>query len=128
MGLTAAERDFLQGQRLGRIATASAEGQADVAPVTFALDGDDVLVGGLDITRTLKHRNVLQTANAAIVVDDLLSTEPWRPRGVKLHGTASIEQAPTGRARIRIRPSTIWSWGLNPDGDTVFASIEKRSA
>ena len=128
MPFTAAERAYLTAQRLGRIATASADGQADVAPVTFAVNGDDVLVGGLDIARTLKHRNVLATGNAAIVVDDLASVDPWQPRGVKVHGPAVIETAGNGRPRIRLTPTTIWSWGINEGADTVFASIEKRSA
>jgi pyridoxamine 5'-phosphate oxidase family protein len=127
MDFTEAERAYLTDQRLGRIATASASGQADVAPVTFALSGNDVLVGGLDITKTRKYRNVLATGNAAFVVDDLATVDPWQPRGVKVHGTAVIEAAGNGKPRIRITPTTVWSWGINSDAEKVFASVEKRT-
>lgn len=128
MELTPAERTYLTDQRLARIATASAAGQADVAPVTFALDGADVLVGGLDITKTRKYRNILATGNAALVVDDLASVDPWTPRGVKVHGPAVIETAGNGKPRIRLTPATVWSWGINANGEKVFASIEKRTS
>jgi pyridoxamine 5'-phosphate oxidase family protein len=128
MDFTDAERSYLSGQRLGRIATASAAGQADVAPVTFTLSGNDLLVGGLDITKTRKYRNVLATGNAAFVVDDLVTVDPWQPRGVKVHGEAVIETAGNGKPRIRITPTTVWSWGINDNAEKVFASIEKRTA
>jgi pyridoxamine 5'-phosphate oxidase family protein len=128
MELTEAERAYLTAQRLGRIATASATGQADVAPVTFALEGNEVLIGGLDITKTRKYRNVLATGNAAFVVDDLVTVDPWQPRGVKVHGEAVIETAGNGKPRIRITPTTVWSWGINENAEKVFASIEKRTA
>jgi pyridoxamine 5'-phosphate oxidase family protein len=126
MTFTHAERAYLAGQRLARIGTASADGAADVAPVGFALDGDDLLIGGLDITKTRKYRNVLATGNAAVVIDDLASTDPWTPRGVKVHGPATIETAGNGKPRIRVTGTTIWSWGINADADTVFATIERR--
>jgi pyridoxamine 5'-phosphate oxidase family protein len=128
MDFTDAERAYLTAQRLGRIATASSDGQADVAPVTFTFSGNDLLVGGLDITKTRKYRNVLATGNAAFVVDDLVTVDPWKPRGVKVHGEAVIETAGNGKPRIRITPTTVWSWGVNDNAEKVFASIEKRTA
>lgn len=97
--------------------------------MAFALEGKDVLIGGLDITKTLKYRNVLATGNAAfVVVDDLATVDPWQPRGEKVHGEAVIETAGNGRPRIRITPTTVWSWGINKDAEKTFASIEKRTA
>ena len=37
MSFTESERTYLEGQPLGRIATASASGEPDVAPVTLGL-------------------------------------------------------------------------------------------
>jgi pyridoxamine 5'-phosphate oxidase family protein len=61
-------------------------------------------------------------------VDDLASIEPWRPRGVKVRGRAEIDTDPQGRARIRVTPETVWSWGINEGAPKHFADmIEKRT-
>ena len=122
---TDAELEFLAGQRIARIATASATGQPDVSPVGFAVDGDSITSGGMDITKTIRHRHLLENPVAALVVDDLASIDPWRPRGVKVRGAAAIEQV-GGGMQIRITPETIWSWGINEGAETHFGPIEKR--
>lgn len=123
---TPAELGFLADQPLGRIATATEAGEPDVAPVTFSLDGDEIVITGMDITRTVKHRNVVRNARAAFVVDDLVSRSPWRPRGLKVRGPARVEG--TGAdAAIRITPEVIWSWGLNEGAETRFGPIERRT-
>ena len=122
---TDAELEFLAGQRIARIATASATGQPDVSPVGFAVDGDSITSGGMDITKTIRHRHLLENPVAALVVDDLASIDPWRPRGVKVRGKAVIEQVGAGM-QIRITPETIWSWGINEGAETHFGPIEKR--
>ncbi len=128
MTFTDAERRYLAGQPLGRVATASAAGEPDVAPVGFSLDGDDVVIGGMDITKTLKHRNVLANGRASFVVDDLASRTPWRPRGLKVTGAARVAAGVDGRPVLRITPETIWSWGLNSDAEKRFGPVEKRRA
>jgi len=129
MSFTDAERAYLVSQHLGRIATTSAAGEPDVAPVTFkVLDDGRVEVAGLDNPKTLKWKNVLATGRAAFVVDDLASTNPWRPRGVKFRGAASADTDPGDRHIIRITPEVVWSWGINPDAPKHFAGmIERRT-
>lgn len=111
VAFTDAERAFLEGQRLARIATASADGRVDVAPVGLHLDGDELVVMGRDLKRTYKYNFVRQNPRAAIVVDDLASIDPWRPRGIKVHGRATIETR-EGRETIRLVPDRKWSWGI----------------
>ena len=127
MPFTDAERTFLDETRLGRIATTSPDHVPDVAPVGFRVVDDEIVVGGMDITKTRKYHNVRRTGSASFVVDDLASVDPWRPRGVKVTGEARIE----GEGRdsvIRIAASTVWSWGLNEGAETRFGPIEKRDA
>lgn len=119
--LTAAERDYLASQRLARLATAKLDGRVDVAPVGFRFDGARIVVGGYDITKTMKFFNVRTNPRVAIVVDDLVSTRPWTPRGIKFHGSARVVEDGEGRAAIEITPERKWSWGINrpafdPDG------------
>ncbi len=123
---TDAELTYLAGQRIARLATASIDGQPDVSPVGFAVDGDAIVSGGLDLTKTVRYRHLQRNQWATLVVDDLKTVDPWAPRGVKVRGNAVIEQH-EGGLRIRIRPDTIWSWGINEGAPTYFAGrIEKR--
>ena len=122
---TEAEIAYLQDQPLARIATASASGVPDVAAVGFGLDGDEVVTGGFDITKTVRYKNLLANPRATIVIDDLASVDPWSPRGVKVRGRAILEEEGRGM-RIRIIPKVIWSWHLNTDAEKHFHGVEKR--
>jgi pyridoxamine 5'-phosphate oxidase family protein len=115
---TEAELRYLTGGRqLGRIATVGAEGTPHVVPVGWIYNAasDTVDVGGHELERSKKFRDVARTGRAAIVIDDLESTDPWRPRGIKIHGDASIESR-DGRfgpgEYIFVRTRTSWSWGI----------------
>jgi len=115
MVFTEAELDYLNSQRLGRIATVSAKGEPDAAAVGFRLDGDVVVVGGLDLTKTRKYYNAKATGRASFVVDDLASVDPWRPRMVKVTGRVEIGTDDRGKPNLRLHPETIWSFGLSDD-------------
>jgi pyridoxamine 5'-phosphate oxidase family protein len=126
MVFTKAELDYLASQRLARIATVSADGEPDVAAVGFRLEGDVVVVGGLDLTKTRKYYYAKATGRASIVVDDLASIDPWRPRMVKVTGRAEIGTDDRGKPDIRIHPETIWSFGLS-DEDRPGSGQVKRT-
>ena len=115
---TPAEIDYLKSQPLGRLATVSGIGQPDAAPVGFEFDGQYFYIGGLNLPATRKYKNVAgSNAKVAFVVDDLQSTNPWRPRGIRIYGTAEIVQREgrLGQADyIRISPQVSWSWAINP--------------
>jgi pyridoxamine 5'-phosphate oxidase family protein len=110
------EIEYLRSQRLARIATVSANGQPDVVPVGFDFDGTHLYVGGMDPARTRKFRNV-QAGNTkvALVVDDLVSTNPWTPRYLRIYGDAELVeragQFGTG-SYMRITPTLSWSFNL----------------
>jgi pyridoxamine 5'-phosphate oxidase family protein len=112
---------LLQERRLGRIATVGAEGTPHVVPVgwSYNAEHDAIDVGGHEFARTKKFRDVKRSGRAAIVVDDLESTDPWRPRGVEVRGRAEAIDGP--RPLIRVRPDCVVSWGLS-------ASARSRSA
>jgi pyridoxamine 5'-phosphate oxidase family protein len=75
---------------------------------------DTIDVGGHELELTKKFRDVARSGRAAIVIDDLASTDPWRPRGVEVRGRAEAITLPT--ALIRIHPERIVSWGLERRG------------
>jgi pyridoxamine 5'-phosphate oxidase family protein len=127
MGFTPEELSFLRSQHLGRIATTSAKGEPDVAPVTFAMaDNGSIRISGFDNPRTIKWNNVVATGRAAFVVDELASVNPWRPRGVKVRGAAEAVTGEDGSSVIVIRPEIVWSWAINPDGGTHMGGMIER--
>jgi pyridoxamine 5'-phosphate oxidase family protein len=109
-----AEKAYLADQRLLRIATVADSLEVDVAPVAFRFDGERFHIGGRDNPRTLKYKNVKANGRVALVVDDLKTVDPWRPRGVKIHGRARIVVRPDGREIIEVQPERKWSWGIEP--------------
>jgi pyridoxamine 5'-phosphate oxidase family protein len=121
------EIEYLKSQRLARIATAATltqeekSIQPDVAPVGFDFDGEYLYVGGMNLLKSTKYRNVLKNDKVAIVVDDLKSIDPWEARGIKVYGTADIITRQGGYMEntdhpnlqyIRITPKKKWSWGV----------------
>lgn len=118
---TPAEIAYLQSQRLGRIATAGANGQPHVVPVAFRYNSvlDTIDIGGHGFAGRKKYRDVLKNPRVAFVVDDLASVNPWRARGIEIRGRAEV--LPTGGADIgpgfdaemfRIKPARVTSWGI----------------
>lgn len=107
------ELTYLQGERrLGRLATVGADGTPHVAPVGWSYNPelDTIDIGGREFERSKKYRDVRRSGRAAIVIDDLASVDPWRPRGVEVRGRA--EALSTPRPMIRIHPDRIVSWGI----------------
>jgi pyridoxamine 5'-phosphate oxidase family protein len=93
------EIQYLKSQRLARIATASVSSekedkkefiQPDIAPVGFDFDGEYLYVGGMNILKSTKYKNVLKNNKVATVIDDLESEDPRYARAIKIYGTAEI--------------------------------------
>jgi pyridoxamine 5'-phosphate oxidase family protein len=115
--LSRAQLVFLtEKRRLGRIATVGSDGTPHAAPVGYRYNAHagSVDVGGAELAATKKFRDVQRTGRAAIVVDDLASADPWRPRGVEVRGRA--EAISTPEVLIRIWPDRVVSWGLTDGG------------
>jgi pyridoxamine 5'-phosphate oxidase family protein len=122
---TPAEVAYLQSQRLARIATSGPDGQPHVVPVSFRYnpDEDTIDVGGHGFAQRKKYRDVQRNPRVAIVIDDLASIDPWRPRMVEVRGEAEVR--PTGGDTVapgfdpemfRIRPRRIVSIGIEGEG------------
>jgi pyridoxamine 5'-phosphate oxidase family protein len=119
---TEKEVDYLTGQRLGRLATVTPDGEAHVVPIGFQLSEDRAAIefSGRDLAarRPLYLRNLEANPSVALVVDDLASTQPWTPRGVTVRGRAEVhaqggERLGRDAAWIRITPTHIASWGID---------------
>lgn len=124
MIFTDKETEYLNGQRLGRLATVTAAGRAHVVPTGFRLNEQRTAIelGGHNLAsrRPLYLRNIETNPWVAFVVDDLAAVNPWTPRGVTIRGRAEIY--PEGGDKlgpgfdstlIRITPTHITSWGVD---------------
>lgn len=121
--LTEAERSYLKSQPLARLATVDASGAPQNNPVGAFLDEEtgDILIGGRALGTTRKFRNVKANGQVALVVDDLVSRDPWTPRFLEIRGTAEaledVDPPMRGMSRdvIRITPTWVMSWGVDPE-------------
>lgn len=109
---TELEAQFLAESFIGRIATASPDGQPHVVPVTYRFDGSTIAFGGWNLVKSLKFMNLMSNPKVAFVVDDLVSTRPWRVRGVEVRGIAEPVKGENGIVFVRISPKRVRSWGL----------------
>ncbi|MCW2656949.1 MAG: class F420-dependent oxidoreductase [Jatrophihabitans sp.] len=123
--LTPAALAFLADQRLGRLATTGADGKPHVVPTSFRHNPEleTIDVGGFHVETTKKYRDVQANPWAAIVVDDLVSVDPWTPRMLEIRGRAEALLTGGkalgngfGDALIRIHPERVNSFGIEePD-------------
>jgi len=81
---------------------------------SYNAEFDTIDVGGHDLANTKKFRDVARSRRAALVVDDLASTDPWQPRGIEVRGRAEAIEEP--QQVIRIHPQRIVAWGIDTDG------------
>src|ERR671919_207352 len=132
---TEKEVAYLRSQPLARLATVSLDAQPDVVPVGFEFDGEYFYIGGYDVTRTRKYKNVEQgSTHVALVVDDLVSVDPWNPRGIRAYGIAELVEREGYAGEgiyLRIEPRVSWSWNIEPaseDGFSVNKVIHERVA
>ena len=123
---------YLKTQRLARIATVSKRWQPDVAPVGFEFDGEYLYIGGLNNPSTLKYKNIAQgNTKVAVVIDDLETIDPWRPRFIKIHGSADIITRKGQLAEspyLRIKPKVKWSLGIDEPAFKDGKPVIKKTA
>ncbi|OXM74494.1 MULTISPECIES: PPOX class F420-dependent oxidoreductase [Amycolatopsis] len=130
MIFTERERAYLTNQPLGRMGTVDAKGRPQVRPLGFQLNDDGTIdIGGPDLSKSQKWRNLQQNPEVSFVVDDMTPDEPgaikpgWG-RGIEIRGTAElitgIEPPAYGgpwfsNERIRIHPRVVHAWHVDPD-------------
>ncbi|MEF8840329.1 MAG: TIGR03668 family PPOX class F420-dependent oxidoreductase [Haloarculaceae archaeon] len=135
----ARERAYVETARVGRLATADAEGRPHVVPVCFAFAGDGIVTPIDEKPQSVpadglrRSRDVLENPRVALVVDHY--TEDWSALGwVQVRGTAAhltpgepgyqdavaalrgkydqyADHALEERPVVRIEPGSVRSWG-----------------
>lgn len=123
MDLSENEHNYLNSQPLGRLATLAPDGAPQSRPVGFFLNDalGTIDIGGHNLGRSQKFRNVQRDGRVTLVVDDLASIDPWAPRGIEIRGEAEAltdAEAPRpgfSSELIRIHPKRVLAWGLDSD-------------
>lgn len=135
MSFTELEIAYLSAQPLARLATLGPAGQPDAVPVSFSFDGEHFWVGGSgeSVLRTRKVRNVdAGRRRVALVVDDMVSFDPFIARGIRVYGEADGPIERTGLVGpgfyLRITPTESWSWNMtgDPVGDEWYEARHAR--
>jgi pyridoxamine 5'-phosphate oxidase family protein len=126
---TEQEIAYLREQPLARLATVNEDGQPDVVPLAFEYDGTHFWVGGVgsQVLRTRKFRNITAgRRKVSLVVDDLVSLNPFIARAVRVYG---IADDPVERVGLmgpglycRITPTRAWTWNMagEPAGERWY--------
>jgi pyridoxamine 5'-phosphate oxidase family protein len=121
MALGSKEIEYLRSQRIGRLATVDRKGAPQNNPMAFFYvpETGTIDFGGYELPKTRKYRNVLAGSTASFVVDEIVTPDPWRVRGIEVRGRAEVvvDGSPLmpgfGRERIRLYPDRVISWGLD---------------
>jgi pyridoxamine 5'-phosphate oxidase family protein len=117
------ELAYLESQRIGRLATSQPDGTLQNNPVGFGVNQElgTIDIGGYNMARSRKFRNVAANGRAGFVVDDVYSTDPWRVRFLEIRGHAEAITEPGdaydqtgGGPIIRLHPKRILTIGLEP--------------
>jgi pyridoxamine 5'-phosphate oxidase family protein len=129
VSFSSSEIDYLASQPLARLATVGPDGHPDVVPVAFQLDRSDFWIGGSgeSVLATRKLRNIAGgSRQVALVVDDLVSFDPFIARGIRVYGHASDPVERVGIVGpgiyVRVTPTTSWSWNMEaePVGESWY--------
>jgi pyridoxamine 5'-phosphate oxidase family protein len=112
---TSALIKYLNSQRLGRLAPLRPDGtlQNNFVGFPFVAESGTFEIGGLNMGGSQKYKNVVANGQAAFVVDDLASVEPWTPRMLELPGTAEpVANDDPRKSTILIHPNRVISFGI----------------
>jgi pyridoxamine 5'-phosphate oxidase family protein len=123
------EIEFMEAADLARLATIQPDGTLQNNPVGFTYNEDlgTVDIYGYRMSKSRKFRNVASNKTVALVIDDIVSRDPWRVRCLEIRGTAELAESGERRTEpnddeidtgiIRITPRRIISFGIG-DAET----------
>jgi len=132
--LTGKLAEFVQWERVCRVATTGAAGVPHAVPVCHALGGGKVYIGSGDTARKVK--NIAENPRVTVVVDNY--SDAWSTlRGVMIQGSARVIErgprfrrgrdllyrkypqypkeaalSPSDSVIIEVTPTRIFSWGF----------------
>ncbi len=118
--LSPAQVEYLESQRLGRLATVRPDGSPQNNPVGYRWNAalGTIDIGGYQMGASQKFRNLAKEDRVSLVVDDVKSIQPWAVRCLEIRGTAQAlrDVEPWGPGMspelIRITPERVIAFGI----------------
>ena len=129
------ELDYIGEQRLGRLATVDLDGNPHVVPVGFRHnpETDTIEIGGHNIAKTNKWRDVGLHPRVAFVIDDVLP--PWQPRSIEILADAELLESGGEKFGygldpqiISLQPLKIIAWGIDEQRQSRIVKNVETSA
>jgi len=126
---------YLTGHSHGRLATVAPDGSPQNKPVGYRYNADlaTIDIGGFNMERSAKYRNIGSNPAVAFVVDDSVGTGAEGMRFLEVRGdaeqVAAAHPAQPGLSPhlIRIHPRRVVSWNIDPERPGMLASdVETR--
>jgi pyridoxamine 5'-phosphate oxidase family protein len=126
---------YLTGHSQGRLATVAPDGSPQNKPVGYRYNADlgTIDIGGFNMERSAKYRNIRSNPAVAFVVDDSVGPGAEGMRFLEVRGdaeqVASAEPARPGLSPhlIRIHPRRVVSWNIDPERPGMLASDVQTS-
>jgi pyridoxamine 5'-phosphate oxidase family protein len=133
---TPGEIAYMGENTMCRMATVGRNGELHVAPVTYVYNADEdaIDIGGIDFANTKKWRDLQHDRHLTILVDDF---SPSAAHAIEVRGEAEVHD--TGGSTInpridgfveqfvRLRPTYVVSWGIEPGTGMTPEGFEVRS-
>jgi PPOX class F420-dependent enzyme/OxyR family protein len=109
---------FLTSHDQGRLATVGPDGSPQNKPVGYRYNPETATIdiGGYDMERSAKYRNVAREPKVAFVVDDAVGEGIAGMRFLEVRGHAeqTTTESEPRQPIIRIHPSRLVSWNVDP--------------
>jgi PPOX class probable F420-dependent enzyme len=142
---TEKEAEFLNSQRVARLATLSKDGAVHLIPICYVFDGETIFFVTTEGMKKL--RNIRRNANVSVVVDEY--DEDWgNLKGLYIEGAANVSEnrekkygreifnrkypqelkwpPETWGPVVKITPKKIVSWGLDKKFSEAYCALEEK--
>jgi pyridoxamine 5'-phosphate oxidase family protein len=112
---------YLASHQLGRLATVAPDGTPQNKPVGYWYNTETgtIDIGGWNMERSAKYRNIAAHPDVAFVVDDAVGEGAAGMRFLEIRGRAeqvALESdGDSGAHIIRIHPRRALSWNVDPE-------------
>src|ERR1700740_691971 len=89
------EIDFMKAADLARLATIQPDGTLQNSPVGFSYNENlgTIDIRGYRMSKSRKFRNLTSNNTVALVIDDIVSRNPWRVRCLEIRGSAELAES-----------------------------------
>jgi pyridoxamine 5'-phosphate oxidase family protein len=129
MTLTDAEQRFLIRQPRGHLSTIGPDGAPQVKPLGFTYNAalGTIDIGGYNMARSAKYRNIEDEPRVAFVVDEVTEPSIEGAHFLEIRGMAETVSGPAPEL-IRIHPRRVIAFNVDPQSPGLHSRDISRGA